>query len=164
MLTTPDYQILFQPHLIWRGTALALLLAGGAGLIAYLAHAAGEETHSRFALLVTAVAGSWALVSGFGMSWEYFTLRHALTSGAARLVEGTVDDFHGPPIGGQGAESFTVHGVRFSYAASEVTGAFNTPSTFGGPIRPGRHVRIHYLQGHQGSLSENLILELEVAR
>lgn len=69
------------------------------------------------------------------------------------------------PIGGHGAESFTVQGVRFSCAVSEVTGAFNTGSPYGGPMRGGRRVRIHYLQGHHGySLSENLILELEVAK
>jgi hypothetical protein len=165
MFPTTDYQIVFQPHLIWRATALALFLAVGAGYVAYLDHVNGEETRSWFARVVAVLAALWALGSGFRVSSEYFTFRRALASGATGLVEGTVDDFHPMPVGGHGAESFTVQGVRFSYAVSEVTGAFNTSWSHGGPIRPGRRVRIHYLQGHEGYLlSENLILELEVAK
>ena len=164
MVSATEYQIVFQPHLIWRATALEFLFAAGAGYVASVTHANGQELLSWFARVLAALAAVWTLVTGVRMSSEYLSLRRALASDGTRVVEGTISDLHIPPIWERAPESFTVQGVRFSYAASEFTGAFNTPSTYGGPVRVGRHVRVHYLPGNQGySLSENLILELEVA-
>jgi hypothetical protein len=86
---------------------------------------------------------------------RYRSLRAALHSGAAQMVEGPVVDFV-PTYVGHGLEHFTVNGQPFAYSDFIERPGFHTTSSNGGPIRGGLQVRITYFDG--------AILRLEIAR
>jgi len=87
----------------------------------------------------------WALATFVGTFADYWNCSHALASGKASYVEGTVDDFIPMPYQGHANETFTVNGVPFSYSDFEVEAGFNNSSSHGGPIREGLPVRIWYV-------------------
>ncbi len=62
------------------------------------------------------------------------------------------------PYGGHDTERFTVQGVHFAYSDFIVGAGFNHASAYGGPIRPGLFVRIHYV----GPAEDASILKLEI--
>jgi hypothetical protein len=75
---------------------------------------------------------------------QFVALRSAYVSGKSSIVEGTVENFHPAPALGPARESFSVHGVIFSYNALEDTPCFHSAPYHFGPIRAGLDVRIHY--------------------
>ena len=87
---------------------------------------------------------------------DYWNCSHALASGKASYVEGTVDNFVPMPYGGHANETFTVKGVPFSYSDGDVSAGFNNPSSHGGPIHQGLPVRIWYVG--------NEIVKLEIKK
>lgn len=98
----------------------------------------------------------WSVVAFATTYGDYWTGYHALASGKASYVEGTVDNFVPMPYQGHADESFTVKGVPFSYSDFGITRGFNNTSSHGGPIRSGQYVRIWYL--------ENDILKLQIKK
>ena len=98
----------------------------------------------------------WVLGSFIGTFAEYWNCSHALASGKASYVEGTVDNFVPMPYQGHANESFTVKGVPFSYSDYGVEAGFNQTSSHGGPIRQGLPVRIWYVG--------NEIVKLEIKK
>jgi hypothetical protein len=100
-----------------------------------------------------------ALPLGFiGTFRDYQKCSHALTSGRASYVEGTVENFVPMPYSGHtpGVESFTVSGVPFSYSDYIPEAGFNQTSSHGGSIRQGLPVHIWYVG--------NEIVKLEIKR
>jgi hypothetical protein len=165
MLASVDYRTVFEPHLVWWPSTLALLLAAGAGYSAYLARENGQRTRGLLASVVAMGAAAWSIGAGVISAAEYFSFRHALASGATKVVEGTVDQLHPVAPGGHGAETLTVQGVRFSYTPAATGAAFHASSRYGGPIQAGGQVRIHYLASGKGdAFTENPILQLEIAK
>jgi hypothetical protein len=148
----------------WTFAALGLpLVAVGIGLVKYreaLAKRLTGHVSPRVA------RGFTYFFLGFTLLWtalvltttrsESNTLRDALRSGSAPVVEGRVEGFVPMPYTGHALERFTVCGVPFSYSDYEVTEGFHRTSSHGGPLREGSWVRIT----HVG----NLIARLEIAR
>jgi hypothetical protein len=99
------------------------------------------------------VCASVVFAGTFG---DYLNCSHALASGKASYVEGTVDNFVPMPHNGHGDESFTVGGVIFSYSDFLVQAGFNTTTFKNGPIRQGLPVRIWYVG--------NEIVKLEIKK
>lgn len=91
-----------------------------------------------FALLWTFLA-STITVGGWWRDYD------AMRSGRADLVEGVVENFVPMPPGSRGVESFTVGVREFRYRDFGTSSQFAYPSTMGGPVRAGQHVRIHAL-------------------
>jgi hypothetical protein len=60
-------------------------------------------------------------------------------------------------------ESFTVNGVRFEYSEYATTPGFHHTSLYGGPMKAGLQVRIHYTDLF-GETVHPTILRLEIAR
>jgi hypothetical protein len=87
---------------------------------------------------------------------RYRSLRDALVSGEAQVVEGPVTDFVPMPYEGHSLEHFTVNGHHFAYSDFMETPGFHSTSSHGGPIRAGLRVRIASLNG--------VILRVEIAR
>ncbi len=107
------------------------------------------------ALVAVAWVGIWSAII-YGQHLALSSCRQLLQGGAARVVEGTVQDFVPMPSGGHASERFTVNGVPFSYSDFDLSHCgFRNAASHGGPIRSGLAVRITYV----GSS----ILRLEVA-
>jgi hypothetical protein len=64
------------------------------------------------------------------------------------------------PHSGHAMETFVVNGVHFAYSDFSVQAAFHQTSSYGGPIREGLPIRLHYI-GPQDCAE---ILQLEIAR
>ena len=92
-----------------------------------------------------AFAVLWVAVSFASTYSEYASLRRALETGRAEVVEGVVADFTPMPYSGHTMECFTVGGHTFSYSDYVVTAGFNTTSSHGGPIRAGLPVRVTFV-------------------
>jgi hypothetical protein len=85
-------------------------------------------------------------VALLAITWtDYYELASALRDARCEVVEGTVTQFHPMPVGGHDVESFSVGGKYFEYSDWTITSAFHQSSTYGGPVRDGMQVRIHYL-------------------
>jgi hypothetical protein len=88
-------------------------------------------------------------------------LQELQQDGKYLVVEGIVQNFHPMPYEGHDTERFDVAGVRFEYSDYMITGGFNQTRSHGGPIRPGRYVRLTYVpRGKSG----NVIIRVEVPR
>ena len=96
---------------------------------------------------------------------NYNNSQSLLREGRTHLVNGSVTNYTKSTTGKDpgNAESFTVNGVRFSYSQHSESVGFHTPAKYGGPIREGLIVRIHYAQLF-GDPSEPAILKLEIKR
>lgn len=99
----------------------------------------------------------WTLVAGVAVIGSFIRNQYELRAGEARVVEGTVEDFHPMPYGGHDTERFRVGAVHFAYSDFEVISGFHQTSSHGGPIREGLAVRIHY----RGPDDRATILKLE---
>ena len=97
------------------------------------------------------VASIWTIVTFFITAMGSWGAGNRLDQGLYEIVEGPVADYAN---NGRGAESFSVHGHRFSYSDYTMTSGFHTSGAHRGPIRPGIYVRIAYSGG--------VILRLEV--
>jgi len=63
-----------------------------------------------------------------------------------KIVEGRIENFtpyH--PTAGYKMESFMVKGYRFEYSEYRTTAGFNQTTANGGPIWPGKRVRVTFL-------------------
>ena len=85
----------------------------------------------------------------------------ALQNGTALVVEGRVDNFTVSASGK--AESFAVQGIQFGYSEFSDSVGFHNTSAYGGPMKDGLLVRIHYID-LEGDPSEPTILKLEVRK
>jgi len=70
--------------------------------------------------------------------------RNAYRNGDTSVVEGVVEDFHPAPVLGAARESFSVHGVAFSYNALDATSCFHNSPLHRGPVHSGMDVRIYH--------------------
>jgi hypothetical protein len=78
---------------------------------------------------------------------DFVELRSAYQSGDSSIVKGIVENFHPAPVLGGLKESFSVHGVVFSYYLSDTTPCFQNDPPRRGPIRAGLDVQIYYKDG-----------------
>ena len=75
---------------------------------------------------------------------EFIEIRHAYAKGDSSVVQGTVEDFRPMPILGPSKESFSVHGIDFSYYVGDTTPCFHNDPRYRGPVHAGLEVRIYY--------------------
>lgn len=75
---------------------------------------------------------------------NFVKVRGDYVSGRSSTVEGIVENFRPAPAIGIATESFSVHGVVFSYNALDDTPCFHNAPFHRGPIRDGLNIRIHY--------------------
>lgn len=99
----------------------------------------------------------WTSVATTATTGAWLANAHAVRSGSAEVVEGTVRHLLAMNSGSRSAEAFSVAGREFRYRDSSSTGAFAFPASRGGPVREGQHVRIHARRG------EILVLEIAPA-
>jgi hypothetical protein len=85
----------------------------------------------------------------------------SLQKGTALVIEGPVDNFTVSAFGK--AENFTVKGIQFSYSEFSDSEGFHHTSAYGGPMKAGLFIRIHYIT-LEGDPSEPAILKLEVRK
>jgi hypothetical protein len=128
----------------WIGAwwvALAVLL--GVALAAWSVRHWGRSYRRRNVVIPVLLTG--VLLSAFASyGYERDVLRRELRSGRVGLAVGQVLRFHAMPWAGHEYEEFTVDGVRFAYSNFVMTPAFNDAASHGGPIAPGKTVRISY--------------------
>ena len=67
----------------------------------------------------------------------------SLQKGTALVIEGPVDNFTVSASGK--AENFTVKGIQFSYSEFSDSEGFHHTSAYGGPMKAGLFIRIHYI-------------------
>lgn len=78
---------------------------------------------------------------------EFVEIRHAYATGDSSVVQGTVEDFHPMAMLGPSKESFSVHGVNFSYYVGDSSPCFHNDPRSRGPIHTGLDVRIYFKDG-----------------
>jgi hypothetical protein len=83
-------------------------------------------------------------VLALAVTSNYNVLRRAYLAGISSVIEGRVENFRPMPSLGPARESFSVHGVNFSYNALDSTPCFHNGPAHLGPIRNGQFVRVHY--------------------
>ena len=93
---------------------------------------------------------------------EYITAQTRLHANQTAVVEGRVENFN-PGVYPNVLESFTVNGVRFEYSEFARTPGFHHTSIYGGPMKAGLQVRIHYTN-LAGQTVKPTILRLEIAK
>jgi len=128
-------------------------------------------------LMAGSRGGGWMLVLGVGLivsiiaSGELLTYAiyfHALSQGQYQTVEGSVEEFTPRPIHGHGVAGFTVDGIRFTYVATDLTGALQQPQPPFQPLQNGRYVRISYTRDYthvyvaEPTLYDPKILKVEI--
>jgi hypothetical protein len=123
-----------------------LVLALAAGCVFGAVKFYQERDWMHVALLASVAA---LIISGGGYvaalyvrgAWE---LIRAAERGDYEVVEGPVADYELKQRSGGWQEAFTVAGVPFQYYPGAVNLGFDKPAPRGGPIQPGRYVRIAY--------------------
>ncbi len=156
-MANPEFVVVYdirQEGLHWILTAVILfpLCFGLLYLFRLLAVLAARRKRSEkiwqagLCVFVIIVVTLWAFrgCSDYGdKSAQREQAARSLESGEYLTVEGQVTDFRTGFRGG--GERFTVHGVRFSYAYSDLTRpGFHRDASHGGPVRQGLYVRIRY--------------------
>lgn len=96
---------------------------------------------------VASMASLFLLISLVVVVPNFVRLRRAYVSGKSAIVEGVVENFRPAPTIGPTRESFSVHGILFSYNVLDDTPCFHNAPLHGGPIRDGLDVRIHSYEG-----------------
>lgn len=114
------------------------------------------------------LAGLFAMFGACFTSWflantisDHNQAMQALQKSTALVVEGQVDNF--TVLASGKGESFTVEGTQFSYSEFSDSEGFHNTSAYGGPMKAGLFVRIHYIT-LEGDPSEPVILKLEVRK
>ena len=79
-----------------------------------------------------------------GQALGYSASLAAIRSGNCVIVEGNVEQFVPMPPGGHADEQFVVDGVPFYYSGFAWRPGLHLPRAKGGPVEPGRYVRICY--------------------
>ena len=98
------------------------------------------------------------------MRSSYLESRGKLGPGRFEVVEGCVEDLHPMPVRGGELESFSVHGIKFTYSDYESTPGYNRTISHGGIIGKDLMVRISYATDNEISPPRNVILKLEISR
>ncbi len=111
---------------------------------------------SAFSFVFLGFSILWTTIAFASSYGQFRLLESALREGHVAVVEGPVENFIPMPYTGHVMESFTVGGVQFAYSDYVVTAGFNNTRSHGGPIQPGRYVRVSYVRGD--------IVRLEVRR
>jgi hypothetical protein len=76
---------------------------------------------------------------------ERIVLVRSLHEGRCKVIEGKVENFVPMPEGGHREGEFSVGDQRFHYSDFRECAGFHNSASYGGPIRLGIYVRIHYI-------------------
>jgi len=106
-----------------------------------------KQIYQVTGIIVASLASIILLISLDIFVPNFVRLRRVYTSGKTSIVEGIVENFQPAPALGPARESFSVHGIPFSYNVLDDTPCFHNAPLRGGPIRAGMNVRIHYNDG-----------------
>jgi hypothetical protein len=93
---------------------------------------------------------------------EYITAQTRLRTNQMEVVEGRIENFS-PGLNPKAVERFTVKDVSFSYSEQVSTPGFHRTTYWGGPMKAGLQVRIHYTDIF-GETVHPTILRLEIAK
>jgi hypothetical protein len=147
-----EYRVVFDLSAMgydWRLPASGLIFVAFAAGVLLLRSWGMLKPSNRFDAVFPYLFGGFAVywtLFAFGSTYgEYRSLRGAMASGQAQVVEGVVEDFVPMPPEGHALESFTVGGHHFAYSDYFETGAFNQTASHGGPIRAGLPVRVTFV-------------------
>jgi hypothetical protein len=144
----PDYQTVFEIGIgsfPWTGLLHPVpFIIIGALLLRF---SRGKQIYKIAGAIVAAFATFFLLIAAMTFVPEFVKLRRTYRSGDSSLVEGIVENFQPAPVLGALRESFSVHGVVFSYFPGDATPCFHNDPARRGPIRPGLDVRIYYKDG-----------------
>jgi hypothetical protein len=105
--------------------------------------------------VATALAVLGAVLAAVTTWAEYSLCSTPSDSSEVSVVTGRVRDFKPMPAAGHASEEFAVDDVRFAFSGIGESCTFNHAAVFGGPLREGIVVRIHYKRGR--------ILRLDIA-
>lgn len=160
-----NYQVVYdasQTGMDWLAIFIATVLLTGA-IIAwrgrYSPYFRGEPWVAGICLIFALIFSPCVII---GKVNEYITAQTRLHSNQMEVVEGRVENFT-PGLNEKARESFTVNGVAFEYGHYESTQGFHRTTFWGGPMKAGLQVRIHYTDLF-GETVHPTILRLEIAK
>ena len=107
----------------------------------------GRQIYQAVGILVATFATLIFLLGSVRLVPEFIADWHTYKRGDSSVVEGVVENFYPAPTLGPSKESFSVHGIIFSYYVDAASPCFSNAPAHSGPIRPGLNVRIHYKGG-----------------
>ncbi len=147
-MTQVNYQIMFEIGLgsfPWARVVHPLIFVVIGLLLARFLKS--RQIYLVMGVSMASLASLFLLISLVIFVPNFIKLRSAYVSGKSSIVEGAVENFRPAPKIGPARESFSVHGVLFSYNALDDTPCFHNAPLNGGPILDGLDVRIHYDEG-----------------
>jgi hypothetical protein len=106
-----------------------------------------RQIYRAMGIIVASMASIFFLLGLTTLVPNFLHLRGAYISGKSSIVEGVVENFRPAPALGPATESFSVHGVLFSYNALDDTPCFHDAPVHRVPIRNGLGVRVYYHEG-----------------
>ncbi len=160
-----NYQVVYdasQTGIDWLPIFISTILLSGA-IIAWRGRHSpyfrGEPWLAGIFLVFALIFSPCVII---GKVNEYITAQTRLHANQTAVVEGRIENFN-PGVYPNVLESFTVNGVRFEYSEFASTPGFHHTSIYGGPMKAGLQVRIHYTN-LAGQTVHPTILRLEIAK
>jgi hypothetical protein len=147
-MTQENYQTIFElgfRSFPWASVGRLLIFIASGLLLARLFKS--KSLCVVVGLFVASIASLILLASLVVFVPNFIKQRSSYVSGKSSLVEGVVENFHPAPTLGPARETFSVHGILFSYNALDDMPCFHDAPLHGGPLREGLGVRIHYYEG-----------------
>jgi hypothetical protein len=141
----PDYQTIFE--IGWRSFPWGGLFHDAPFIILgvfLFRFSRSKQIYEAVGLIVAILATLFLLLSASSYVPEFVSQRGAYRNGDSSVVVGTVENFNPAPPLGAAKESFSVHGIIFSYYVGNDAPCFNNAPAYKGPIRQGSEVRIYY--------------------
>lgn len=160
-----NYQVVYdaaQAGIDWLAIFIGTVLLAGA-IIAWRGRHSpyfrGEPWVADIFLIFVVMVAPCMII---GKINEYITAQTRLHTNQMEVVEGRVENFT-PGLNEKAWESFTVNGVAFTYGEYASTQGFHRTTYWGGPLKAGLQVRIHYTD-IMGETVHPTILRLEIAK
>lgn len=144
-ITHANYQTVFEigfGSFPWARVIHALIfVAIGLLVMRFLK---SKQIYLVVGIFVVSLASVFFLLYLVAFIPSFVKLRSDYVSGRSSTVEGIVQNFRPAPAIGIATESFSIHGVVFSYNALDDTPCFRNAPFHRGPIRDELDIRIHY--------------------
>jgi hypothetical protein len=141
----PDYRTIFEIE--WRSFPWAGLFYDAPFIILgvfLFRFSRSKQIYKAVGLIVAILATLFLLLRASSFVPDFVSLRSAYRSGDSSVVVGTVENFNPAPPLGAANESFSIHGIVFSYNVLNDTSCFHNAPANKGPMLPGLEVRIYY--------------------
>jgi hypothetical protein len=146
-VSQPDYQTVFEIGLRsfpWGGMLHPLIFVVIGALLVRFYRGPRKELCQIFGGAGAIFGALIFVIAALVFVPEFVERWRAYARGDSSVVEGIVEDFHPAPDLGAAKESFSVHGIPFSYNVLADTPCFHNAPPHKGPVRRGVHLRIYY--------------------